>query len=159
MGIDLENLQNSLNRLEKRLHTCQIKISYTKCSLLYINGMTNPHNVDMLLGDDKIVTVDSVKGLGIAVGSELKLSKHFGKIVARAHARVNLIHQCFLSRDVNTLTRVFTAYVRPLLEYGSSVWSPHFNSEINRIESAQRRFTKRLRFLNNMSIQTTVDLS
>jgi len=48
--------------------------------------MTNPHNVDMLLGDDKIVTVDSVKDLGITVNSKLKFSKHIGNIVARAHA-------------------------------------------------------------------------
>ena len=45
----------------------------------------------------------------------------------------------------------FIVYVRTLLEYISSVWSPHFQSDIDRIESVQRCFTKRLRFLNNMS--------
>jgi len=45
----------------------------------------------------------------------------------------------------------FIVYVRFLLEYGTSVWSPHFQSDIDRIESVQRCFTKRLRFLNNMS--------
>jgi len=50
-----------------------------------------------------------------------------------------------------TLMHAFIVYVRPLLEYGSCVWSPHFKSDIDRIESVQRRFTKRLRFLNNMS--------
>jgi len=140
--VDLENLQSSLNRLVEWSHTWQLKISYTKCSRAH---------VDMLLGDDKIVTVDSVKDLGIIVGSELKFSKHIGNIVARAHPRANLIHKFFLSWDVQTLARTFTVYVRPLLEYGSCVWSPHFKSEIDGIESVQRRFTKRLRFLNNMS--------
>jgi len=73
--------------------------------------MTNTHNVDMLLGDDKIVTVDSVKDLGIIVDSELKLFKHIGNVVAHAHARANLIHKCFLSRGVQTLTRTFTVDV------------------------------------------------
>ena len=81
--------------------------------------------------------------------SELKFGKHIGNIVARAHA--NLIHKCFLSRDAQTLMRAFIVYVRPLVEYGSCVWSPHFKSDIDRIESVQRRFTKRLRFFNNMS--------
>jgi len=85
------------------------------------------------------------------MGSELKFFKHIGNIVARTHVRANLIHKCFLSRDVQTLTRGFTVYVRLLLEYGSCVWSPHFKSEIDRIESVQRRFTKWLRVLNNMS--------
>jgi len=47
--VDLENLQSSLNRLVEWSHTWQLKIAYTKCSLsLYVNGMTNPHTVDML---------------------------------------------------------------------------------------------------------------
>jgi len=127
--VDLENLQSSLNRLVEWSHTWQLKISYTKCSLLYINGMTNPHNVDMLFGDDKIVIVDSVKGLEIIVDSKLQFFKHIGNTVARAHARANLIHKCFLSRDVQTLTRAFTVYVRSLLEYGFNVWSPHFKRD------------------------------
>jgi len=78
----------------------------------------------MLLGDDKLATVDSVKHLGITVDSELKFSRHVGNIVARAHARVNLIRKCFLSPDAQTLMRAFIVYVRPLLEYGSCVpWS------------------------------------
>ena len=35
-------------------------------------------------------------------------------------------------------------YVRPLLEYASSVWSPHLLKDIKRVESVQRRFTTRL---------------
>ena len=54
-----------------------------------------------------LVTVDSVKYLGITVDSELKFGKHIGNVVARAHARANLIHKCFLSRDAHTLMRAF----------------------------------------------------
>jgi len=90
--VDLENLQSSLNRLLEWSYIWQLKISYMKCSLLYINGMTNPHNVDMLLGGDDIVglTVDWVKDLGIIVDRELKFSKHTGNMFARAHARATL---------------------------------------------------------------------
>ena len=35
-------------------------------------------------------------------------------------------------------------YVRPLLENASPVWSPQYNYLIDKIESVQRRFTKRL---------------
>jgi len=124
--VDLDNLQSSLNRLVEWSHTLQLKISYTKCSLLHINGMINPHNVDMLLGDNKIVTVDSIKNLEIIMNSELKFSKHIGNIVARAHARANLVHKYFLSQGVQTLTRALTVYVRPLLEYGSCRLVPTF---------------------------------
>jgi len=52
---------------------------------------------------------------------------HINKMVARAFIRSNLIHKCFVSRDVATLMRAFTVYVRPILEYASCVWSPISN--------------------------------
>ena len=66
------------------------------------------------------------------------------QIVARACTRANFVHKCFISRDTNILTRAFVVYVRPLLEYGSSVWSTHHAREFKQAESVQTRFTKRL---------------
>ena len=79
----------------------------------------------------------------------MKFSKHIGNIAARAvHMRANLIHKCFLSRDA--LTRAFIVYVRPMLAYGSCIGlHTSTSSDVDRSESVQRRFTKRLRFYNN----------
>ena len=41
--------------------------------------------------------------------------------------------------------------VRPLLEYCSSVWSPHCVKHISAIESVQRSFTKKLSGMENLS--------
>jgi len=41
---------------------------------------------------------------------------HVTDIVVRAHRRANLIHRCFISRNVTLLVRAFLTYVRPLLE-------------------------------------------
>ena len=42
------------------------------------------------------------------------------------------------------LRKAYTVYVRPILEYASSVWSPHFIKYINSIENVQWHFTKRI---------------
>ena len=47
------------------------------------------------------------------------------------------------------MSRYDKAYVRPLVEYNSIIWSPHYKQDIERIESVQRRFTKRLPELKN----------
>ena len=65
--------------------------------------------------------------------------------------RSNLIFKCFLSRDNETLVRAFRTYILPLLEYNSSIWSPHLIKDIRLIESVQRRFTKRLSNLSGKS--------
>ena len=42
------------------------------------------------------------------------------------------------------LLRAFKVYVQPIIEYASSVWSPHLVTDIHKVESVQRKFTKRL---------------
>jgi hypothetical protein len=41
---------------------------------------------------------------------------------------------------------MYTALIRPLVEYASTVWSPHTTAIINKIEQVQRRAA---RFVNN----------
>ena len=43
-----------------------------------------------------------------------------------------------------TLTDLYKCYVRPILEYVSVVWSPHYVYLIDFIENVQRNFTKQL---------------
>jgi len=99
----------------------------------------------MTLNDNILPVVDEVKNLGVIVDSHLSFDVHISKTVARAFTRANLIHKCFTSRDAATLWRAFVVYVWPLLEYGlPRVWSPHRVGQVKRVESVQRKFTKRL---------------
>ena len=60
-------------------------------------------------------------------------------------------HRCFVSRKPVHLVRAYIAYVRPLLEYATQVWSPHHVSLINLLETVQRGFTKRIPGFWNLS--------
>ena len=66
---------------------------------------------------------------------------HIYNIVRKANTRAKLILKCFHSRDPAVLVKAFNTYVRPLLEYGISVWNPCSIGDINRLESVQRSFT------------------
>jgi len=56
------------------------------------------------------------------------------------------------TRDPFVLTQAFITYVRPLLEYCTSFCSPYAYtvSNINKIESCQRWFTKRIKGMSGM---------
>ena len=47
-------------------------------------------------------------------------------------------------------TTQLKTYVRPLVEGNSPVWSPHMIKDIRKVESVQRRFTKKLPGLYNV---------
>jgi len=62
------------------------------------------------------------------------------------------------SKDPEVLTKAFVVYVRPILEYCSSVWYPSTVTPINKIESVQRSFTKRLPGFHKYSYQTRLKI-
>ena len=80
----------------------------------------------------------------VTIRNDLSPSDHITDIVVRADRRANLIHRCFISRNVTLLVRAFLIYVRSLFEYNSIVWSPYHKCDIVAIENVQCRFTKRL---------------
>ena len=86
---------------------------------------------DLLLNDISLPIVEEVKDLGVIIYSRLVFAIHIKQAV-RANVRANLIHKCFISRDVFTLMRAFKVYVRPLLEYASCTWS-HAKNKTNRV--------------------------
>ena len=56
-----------------------------------------------------------------------------------------------MCKDIDVLIRAFITYVRPLLEYCSTVWSPSSKTLVDQLESVQRRFTKRLPGLQSVA--------
>ena len=54
-------------------------------------------------------------------------------------------------QGLHLLVRAFIVYVRPIVEYNSVIWSPVAKHDIELVEKVQRRFTKRLRGLRNLS--------
>ena len=65
-----------------------------------------------------------------------------------------LILRCFLSRDASNLKFAFYAYVRPILEYASPIWSPHTQKDIDLLENVQRRYTKSISKLHSLPYTT-----
>ena len=141
--IDCQRLQQALDKLQEWSDRWQLEISHKKCSILQV-GYSTKLSRDYYLCGASLSQAQSCKDLGITVDQRLTFTAHINNIVTRAHARASLIRKCFLSRDRDSLTRAFCVYVRPLLEYACSVWSPHHVTEIRKVESVQRRFTKRL---------------
>ena len=52
---------------------------------------------------------------------------------------------------MSVLHKAFLTYIRPMLEYTSSIWSPMQIGLIDMIESVQRQFTKRILVLQELS--------
>ena len=74
--------------------------------------------------DAMLPRVNQMTDLGILIDDQLSFSPHIDTVCTKARNRAALILNCFYSRNKYLLIRAFVAYVRPLLEYCCSVWSP-----------------------------------
>ena len=129
--------------------TWQLGISYSKCHILELGSNSIP--ISYNLNNVVISNSKSITDLGVIIDPNLKFKSHIQDIVNRALLRSSHIFRCFLSRNNGYLVRAFKSYVRPLVEYVSTVWSPSDIGLMHALESVQRRFTKRLPGFSNMS--------
>jgi len=103
------------------------------------------------IGNNSLPQKDHVVDLGVTVDPTLKYSVHINQLVARAKSRVGLLFRCFVTRDMNVLRKAYITYIRPLVEYASNIWSPTQVGLIDKLESVQRKFTKRIPALQYLS--------
>jgi len=146
---DVGKFQAGLDALNVWSTAWQLPISLHKCAVLHLGRSNSSHSYtinNVCLPNVKITT-----DLGITVDSNLRFTKHYRITANKAHHRASLILKSFISREPTVLFKAFTVYVLPLLEYCSPVWAPVYKGDIELIERVQRRFTKRLRGLEELS--------
>ena len=84
------------------------------------------------------------KILGVLFDSNLSFRELIFQCVSKASRMCNLIYANIKCTDMLVLVNVYKCYARPLLEYCSVIFSPHYVYLINLIENVQKRFTKKL---------------
>ena len=55
------------------------------------------------------------------------------------HRMLGLIKRSYTFLDKDSLLCLYNAMVRPIMEYGVTIWSPYRKGDIEAVESVQRR--------------------
>ena len=89
-------------------------------------GKNNPKH-DYFIGDGTqrvtLEETDLEKDLGVFLDPELDFKSHIKKTVQKASYTSFKILKNLTYRDSNILVPLFKSLVRPILEYGNTVWS------------------------------------
>ena len=139
---DLIFLDDDIERVMKWFEVNQLGIALHKCNLLRLGAKTVSH--DYVIGETTVKQAEKVKDLGIILSDNLNFTPHIDTIVAKASRMSGLIFKTFTCRDPDFLVRMFCVFVRSLLEYNTTVWSPSGLENIKKLERVQRSFTKRI---------------
>lgn len=146
-SLNFDPLRGDLQRVKEWCDVNQLRLALNKSGVLHI-GRNNPFNV-YEVGDVAIPVETNIRDLGILISSNLKFNSYYEAIQKAAYTVSYRIFQCFKTRTRGFLFKMFKAYVRPKLEYGSEIWNPIYVTHIDSLERVQRSFTKKIPGLEN----------
>ena len=137
-------LQESINKLVDWSEKWQLKFNSEKCKILHI-GKNNPKYEYSITenGVAKILNeTSSEKDLGVFVDSLLNFEDQVDYVTKKARRLSGLIVRYITYKSSSIMIPLFKALIRPVLEYGNTVWCPSKRIQIDQLESIQRHFTK-----------------
>lgn len=144
-------IQKDINALEKWSRDWLLNFHPDKCHVLTIGKYSNiKHAHQYKLGGKELEHVFVEKDLGIMVDSELSFEEHISRQVNKANSMLGLIKRSFDHLRPAAFRSLYTAFVRPHLEYAQSVWQPKLRRYINLLEGVQRRATKLVNQYKNL---------
>ena len=149
------NLKSDLILLQEWSEKFQMKFHPEKCHVMHI-GNNNPRNeYTMTNGNQQhnLEKVSSEKDLGILLDDKLKFSDHINTKVNKANQILGCIKHTFKHINKDIFTMLYKTMVRPHLEYGSVIWSPHLKKDMDVIERVQRRATKLVPEIRHLSYE------
>ena len=77
--------------------------------------------------------------LGVTISEDLSRGNHINNITKKANQMLGFLKRNIKVHNQDLRSTACKTLVRPQLEYASSVWSPHTNTDIKKIESVQCR--------------------
>lgn len=139
---DALHLQDDLNRLLQWSRDWLLEFNLKKCHVLTLGRLDNiTHTHNYTMDNHKLEHVFDEKDLGVTIDFEMNFDEHISNKIRIANAIMGLIRRGFAFLDEKMFRKLYVTFVRPHLEYGQVIWSPHYMRQINMIENVQKRAT------------------
>ena len=84
--------------------------------------------------------------LGVTITNDLKWNTHINNICTKANRTLGFLRRNLFSCPQDVKEAAYKGLVRPVLEYGSSVWVPHtkcLQEELEKVQNRAARFVTR----------------
>lgn len=146
-AMDCHLLQEDLKNFELYCKNNKLKLNIDKCYIISFTKKKNPLFYNYTLLGKPLTRVTQVRDLGVILDSKLSFIPHIESVLNKSYKNLGFILRISKPfRQSLTYKILYNSYVRSNLEFACSIWNPHFNNHINRLERVQKKFVKALEF-------------
>jgi ribonucleases P/MRP protein subunit RPP40 len=133
-------IQKDLDCLSLWCDKWSLAMNAEKCHAMHL-GYHNPLH-QYTINQTIVQPVTTEKDLGVTVSNTLKWGDHCKTVSGKASRMLAMIRRSFGQLQSKEFLVLYKTYVRPQMEFCSTVWWPHYSKDINLLEKVQRRATK-----------------
>ena len=136
---DTLKLQKDIDRLGILARKWGMRLQPVKCNMMQLTNKHNKIQASYTLEGTVLENVDSIKYLGVTITSDLKWNSHIRNVCTKANRTLGFLRRNLFSCPQDVKEAAYKSMVRPILEYGSTVWDPHCNGLNDELEKVQKR--------------------
>ena len=141
---DTVKLQEDIDRLGCWARKWGMRFQPVKCNIMQITRKRiKKINASYCLEGTILDNVENIKYLGVTITNDLKWNTHVSNICTKANRTLGFLRRNLSACPQDVKESAYKGLVRPVLEYGSSVWDPSsilLQEELEKVQKRAARF-------------------
>ena len=135
---DTMKLQRDIDRLCSWARKWGMRFQPVKCNMMQLTRkQIKKIHASYTLEGTNLENVESIKYLGVTITSDLRWNTHVSNVCTKANRTLGFLRRNLYSCPKEVKEAAYKGLMRPVLDYGSSVWDPPGVQE--ELESVQKR--------------------